>query len=97
MVNPRRTKTNAADSAPGVDDGSKGAPAPPVDSYPGGRRVIFWIVLASLVILALVFIARPAGNRPAEGGARAIGAVQQDLQVSRDPKPDDATQPATTP
>lgn len=97
MVNPRRTKTNAADSAPGVDDGRKGAPAPPVDSHPGGRRVVLWIVLASLVVLALVFIARPAGNRPAEGEGGAIGAVQQDLQVSRDPKADDANQSASTP
>lgn len=76
MQNPRETRTNAADSAPGVDDGRAGAPSPGVNSKPGGRRPVFWIVGASLAVLAIVFIARPlAGSSDSDmveaGGTRA--------------------------
>ena len=59
MPDPRETRTNAADSAPGVDDGRRGAPSPGVNSKPGGRRPVFLIVGLSLALLVIVLIARP--------------------------------------
>ena len=59
MRDPQDTKTNAADSAPGVDDGKVRGDGPSVNSKPGGRGLAWLIVGLSLVILAIVFIARP--------------------------------------
>ena len=59
MANPRDTLTNAADSAPGVDDGRAGAKAPRIDSKPGGRKAIFWIVGLALAVLIVVFLTSP--------------------------------------
>lgn len=57
MTNPRATHTNAADSAPGVDDGRTGhAPAPPINSRPAGRIIVFWLVIAALAILVIALI-----------------------------------------
>lgn len=59
MVNPRATHTNAADSAPGVDDGrTSSAPAPQVNSKPAGRTIVLWMVVAALVVLAFAFLSR---------------------------------------
>lgn len=59
MTNPRMTRTNASDSAPGVDDGPAGVRPPPVDSRPGGRGKM-WIAIAVVVLIAaLCFFARP--------------------------------------
>lgn len=93
MPNPRNTVTNAADSAPGVDDGRKGAAAPPVNSKPGARKAVFWVVALSLVVLAIAFFARPFSDRGSDdamieaGGTRgeivasdAPGASQPDVQ-----------------
>lgn len=59
MDRPQDTKTNAADTAPGVDDGKVRGDGPSVNSKPGGRGLVWLIVGVSLVILAIVFIARP--------------------------------------
>lgn len=59
MARPQDTKTNAADTAPGVDDGKVRGHGPSVNSKPGGRGIAWLIVGVSLVILAIVFIARP--------------------------------------
>ena len=57
--------TNAADSAPGVNDGRATGQAPQHFSKPGGRgRVFLWLAL-SIVLLVVIFIARPLG----QGGA----------------------------
>ena len=76
MANPRQTHTNAADSAPGVDDGRANARAPGVDSKPGGRKAVMWIVIAALVILAVSMIWRPGGSsdQQVEGASPAATA-----------------------
>ena len=58
MANPQNSHTNAADTAPGVDDGKVRAQTS-VNSKPGGRGLAWLIVGLSLVILAVVFLARP--------------------------------------
>jgi hypothetical protein len=81
MADPRHSRTNAADSAPGVDDGRRAGGAPPVNTKPGGRRPVFLILAALLVILALVFLARPRGEA---GGDEAVkfGGTQSEIQGS---------------
>lgn len=78
MANPRQTHTNAADSAPGVDDGRANARAPGVDSKPGGRKAVMWIVIAALVILAVSLIWRPDGSsdRQVEPGTMSPAATE---------------------
>lgn len=93
MADPRHTATNAADSAPGVDDGRKGAPPPPIDSRPGGRRTVMWILAVALIVLALIFIARPLGNRTADKPEGALSSTREELQISREP----SQQPASPP
>ncbi len=86
MADPRRSATNAADSAPGVDDGRARPAGAPIDSKPGGRKWVMWAVLISLAVLVLVFIARPGGgDRPAVDGDGALSATREELQISRDP------------
>lgn len=96
MADPRHTATNAADSAPGVDDGRKGAPPPPppIDSKPDGRRTVMWILAVALIVLALVFIARPLGNRPADKPEGALSSAREELQISREPSQQPASPPA---
>lgn len=68
MVDPRTTRTNAADSAPGVDDGRRGAPRSPIDSRPAGRKVVLWGVMAALFILALALFSKPTGDTAVNAG-----------------------------
>ncbi|HEY9235957.1 MULTISPECIES: hypothetical protein [Phenylobacterium] len=66
MVNPRRTHTNAADSAPGVDDGRATGRGPSLNSRPAGRLAVMWLVIAALIILAVAVLSRgqeTAGTR----------------------------------
>jgi hypothetical protein len=72
MTNPRETRTNAADSAPGVDDGPAGVRAPPVNSKPAGRPAV-WIgvIVVCLIVLAAFFV-HPLGRGP--GGRTASDA-----------------------
>jgi len=61
MINPRETRTHAADSAPGVGDGPAGVKAPAVNSKPGGRRGV-WIAVAIVCLIVLVaFFVKPLG------------------------------------
>jgi hypothetical protein len=64
MVNPRHTHTNAADSAPGVDDGRATGKGPGLNSKPAGRLAVMWLVIAALVILVVALISQ---GRPAQG------------------------------
>lgn len=58
--------TNAADSAPGVDDGRPRDAEPRHFSRPGGRRAVWIGVGVVLLILLVTFLARPReGVRPA--------------------------------
>lgn len=59
MQNPRETRTNAADSAPGVDDGPVRGKGAPVDSKPGGRKIVWLLVAASVVLLLVILVAKP--------------------------------------
>lgn len=57
--------TNAADSAPGVDDGRAQGAEPRHFTQPKGRKGV-WIGLAVvLALLLVVFIARPGDGDPA--------------------------------
>lgn len=75
MVNPRHTHTNAADSAPGVDDGRATGQGPSLNSKPAGRLAVMWLVIAALVILAVAFISTGRQSQaPPEGGEAPAAA-----------------------
>jgi hypothetical protein len=98
MPNPRETRTNAADSAPGVDDGPDGARAPPINSKPGGRVAVWIGVLVVALIVLATFIARPLNPSRSEGGHVAPGVTQGEVARSQVPGAADGptqTQPAT--
>jgi hypothetical protein len=67
MANPRETRTNAADSAPGVDDGPAGVSPPPVNSKPGGRRAVWIGVIVACLLVILAVLARPLGSHHGAG------------------------------
>lgn len=78
MANPRETRTNAADSAPGVDDGPAGVPPPPVNSKPGGRRAVWIGVIVVCLVVLVAFLVRPLGTHPKSGsndGTTAQGSA----------------------
>ncbi|WP_334163593.1 hypothetical protein [Phenylobacterium sp.] len=104
MQNPRETRTNAADSAPGVDDGPARGKGAPVDSKPGGRKIVWLVVAASVALLLVIFIARPMqtgreGSPPvsAPGAGPAMigpGASQGEVESSTVPGAADDGRPA---
>ena len=64
MPDPRKTRTMAADTAPGVDDGrSRRVPGPPVDSKPSGRKFIIPIVLVIAVIALIASFVQGSGRQ----------------------------------
>ena len=85
MPNPRETRTNAADSAPGVDDGPAGATAPPVNSKPRGRVAVWIGLLVVALILLVTFIARPMNPSRSEGGFVSHGVTQGEMARSQVP------------
>ena len=98
MANPRETRTNAADSAPGVDDGRAGVTAPPVNSKPRGRVAVWIGVLVVAAILIATFVARPTGSGRPEGDMVRTGTSQGDVAASQVPGAADrqgVNQPAT--
>jgi hypothetical protein len=100
MPNSRKARTNAADSAPGVDDGPAGVGAPPVNSKPSGRgKVWIGVILVCLVVLA-AFVFPRLNSGGARGGFVTTGATQADIAGSRVPGTADrqeANQPVTQP
>lgn len=103
MQNPRETRTNAADSAPGVDDGPVRGKGAPVDSKPGGRKIVWLAVAASVALLLAIFIARPMQtgregsppvNAPAADQAMiGPGATQAEVESSAVPGAADEGRP----
>lgn len=87
-MKPQDTRTNAADTAPGVDDGKVRDHGPSVNSKPGGRGIAWLLVGLSLVILAIVFIARPDTSGQEE---TAMSPMRQEV-ATMDPAP--APEPA---
>lgn len=85
MINPRETRTNAADSAPGVDDGPAGVPAPPVNSRPGGRMAVWIGVLVVALIVLVAFFARPLNKSEPAGPTQAASVAQP--EVTQPPPP----------
>jgi hypothetical protein len=83
MANSKQTGTNAADSAPGVNDGpARNAPA---DHGKAGRgRVWLWVAL-SLIVLLAIFIARPLTT--SRGGDQMVehGTTQNEVAQSTAP------------
>jgi|GEM_PF-2302222 len=78
MQNPRETRTNAADSAPGVDDGPVRGKGAPVDSRPGGRKAVWLGVAAAVVLLLVILVAKPMqtgreASPPVNAGGQAAG------------------------
>jgi hypothetical protein len=62
LANPRQTHTNAADSAPGVNDGPVTGRGPPVDSKPGGRKILLVVLALAVIAFLVVFLAKPVGQ-----------------------------------
>jgi hypothetical protein len=85
MQNPRETRTNAADSAPGVDDGPVRANGAPVNSKPGGRGKAWMIVLAALAIVVIAFVARPRNDTAAQNEMVAAGSTATEMEGSSVP------------
>lgn len=84
MKNPRETRTNAADSAPGVDDGPAGVTAPPVNSKPRGRGAVFIGVIAvCLILFALLLMPRQGGRD--EGRMISTGTTEAEVEASQVP------------
>src|SRR5437868_5485505 len=84
MTNPRETQTNAADSAPGVDDGPAGVAAPPVNSKPRGRvGVLVGVIVVCLIVLAAFLVPRQGGR----GGGPMVtpGATEAQINSSQVP------------
>jgi hypothetical protein len=85
MTDPRKTATNAADSAPGVDDGRQGVRPPSVNSKPGGRNIAFLIVAIALVVLAVAFIYKPPPSRSASDDMVETGTTAAEVASSDAP------------
>jgi hypothetical protein len=84
MPNVNQFGTNAADSAPGVNDGPVRPGRAPVNSKPGGRRAVWLGVAMVLVLLAVITIAKPwSPERASE--PTLFGQTQADLQQSPAP------------
>lgn len=88
------SKDNTRDSAPGVNDGHAGGERK-VGAKPGGRNAAFMIVAAVLVILALVFIARPK-DATSEGEMVTLGSPKGEIQSSTVPGAAPPTPPPAT-
>lgn len=86
-MNNRQTGTNAADSAPGVNDGPTAHRRPEHATKPGGRGKVWLWVLLSLAVLLAVFIATPKTNRSGGGDdpAASMGASQAEIESSTVP------------
>jgi hypothetical protein len=85
MTDPRKTATNAADSAPGVDDGRDGVRPPSVNSKPGGRNIVFLVVAVALVVLAVAFLYKPPPSRSAGDDVISPGTTAAEVAASDAP------------
>lgn len=88
-------RDNTRDSAPGVNDGRAGADRK-VGAKPGGRGMAFMIVAAVLVIMALVFIARPK-DATSEGEMVTMGSPKGEIENSTVPGAAPPTPATATP
>jgi hypothetical protein len=79
MQNPRETRTNAADSAPGVDDGRVRASGAAVNSKPKGRGIVWLIVAAAVILFLVTIVAKP--KREAEVADRVVGVAQTGAEI----------------
>jgi hypothetical protein len=87
MPTRRQTGTNAADSAPGVDDGRTNAATHSKSAQP--NKPIGWILVAlSLLALLAIFIMKPAGTDNEGGAAVGPAATQGEIQNSTVPGAD---------
>ena len=90
----RQVGTNAADSAPGVNDGPAMGRTPEPLTKPGGRgRVWVWLLI-SLAVLLAVFIATPRSDRNDEGAAVTAGGTRGEIENSTVPGASDPSRPA---
>ena len=90
MADPRTTRSNAADSAPGVGDGPRGGGSSAVNAKPGGRKVVWAIVGVVLLIIVVSLFARP---KPSEDNASTmVGAGTTASEVQEGSMPG-ASQP----
>jgi len=77
--------TNAADSAPGVNDGRTTGQAPRHFTKPGGRgRVFLWLAL-SIILLLVIFIARPLGQGGAVDDRDAVSPTRSAAPATTEP------------
>jgi hypothetical protein len=83
MANPRASRTNAADTAPGVDDGPASVTPPPVNSNPRGRGAVWIGVLIVVAIFVALFFLRPIHR--GENELVGQGQTQADIAASTVP------------
>lgn len=77
MPNPRQTRTNAADSAPGVDDGRTGGVRHGASrSATPGRGVVWVLVALTLLALVAIFILRPIASGESSSAQPAAAPAQ---------------------
>lgn len=89
----RQAGTNAADSAPGVNDGPATGRAPDPMTRPGGRGKVWLAVAAVLALLVVVFLARPA---PEEGGQAMVGPATSQAEIETSTVPGAANSAPTS-
>jgi hypothetical protein len=79
----RPPRTNAEDSAPGVNDGPAGVPPTGVSPAPGRAFVWIAIVIVCLIVL-IAFVTRPLGTTRGASG-EATGPVTTQAQGASSP------------
>lgn len=85
MDNLDQRGTNAADSAPGVDDGAARNALPNHMNKPGGRAGVWIWIAVSVVILAAIFVSRPLSNSRSGRQMVEPGTTQAEIARSNAP------------
>lgn len=85
MDNLNQTGTNAADSAPGVDDGAARNARPQHMTKPGGRGAVWAVIAVAIVVLIGIFVARPLTHSGPGEQMVSHGTTQAEIDQSRVP------------
>jgi hypothetical protein len=85
MTDAHQTGTNAADTAPGVDDGRTSRQSPNHTTKPGGRGKVWIWLLLSLAVLLAVYVATPKGSQEQSGDMVSVGGDRTEMNSSTVP------------
>jgi ferric-dicitrate binding protein FerR (iron transport regulator) len=88
MANSKQRGTNAADSAPGVNDGRARNAVP--DHSKAGRRWVWLGIALTLLILLAIFISRPLTT--SRGGDQMVTTGTTEREVAESAAPGAANQ-----